>query len=105
MDEEFEINYDDKDKINTLFMNHVKAVIKKTGAVGGYDDNTLRPKAYMTRAEMLKKIFDSLISTYIYKAGTYKIPEDYSGIVVINSKDVTVKKILKLQIHFSSHKL
>ena len=60
------------------------------GVVSGFIDNTVRPKNKISRAEMLM-VLDQIVGTYISKPGTYTIPNNNKGVVIINSKDVIIK--------------
>ena len=82
--------YTDKGQVDSWAISAVSGMVK-IGYLKGYENNTLRPRGYITRAE-LAQIFHNIIRTYISEPGTYdKVAEN--GSVLIRSKDVTLENV------------
>lgn len=82
--------YTDKGQVDSWAISAVSGMVK-IGYLKGYKNNTLRPRGYITRAE-LAQIFHNIIRTYISEPGTYdKVAEN--GSVLIRSKDVTLENV------------
>lgn len=82
--------YTDKGQVDSWAIAAVSGMVK-IGYLKGYENNTLRPRGYITRAE-LAQIFHNIIRTYISEPGTYdKVSE--TGSVLIRSKDVTLENV------------
>ncbi|MBQ9267858.1 MAG: S-layer homology domain-containing protein [Clostridia bacterium] len=58
------------------------------GYVNGYEDGTVRPTRYITRAEVAK-LLDEAIAMIITDAGEYDL-KGYTGIVVVKAKNVSL---------------
>ena len=62
------------------------------GFVGGYEDGTVRPQAYISRAEFVK-LLDNMIKLYITAPGAYG-PEYVSGLVMVKTGGVTINGVV-----------
>jgi len=67
------------------------AAFAQNGYVNGYEDGTVRPTGFITRAEAAK-ILDKAIGMIINKAGKYDLSE-VEGTVIIKAKDVEITKV------------
>ena len=62
--------------------------LTEAGYVNGYEDGTIRPEGYVTRAEVAK-LLDGMIGMIISDAGEYDL-KDVEGIVVVKAKGVSL---------------
>lgn len=77
--------FSDSALVDTWAKEHVSGLLKN-GYLHGYEDNTLRPKNSITRAEV-SQVFFNLFGTYISEGGSYSgINEEKS--LIIRAKDV-----------------
>ena len=83
--------YADYQNISDYATGYVGAMTA-AGYVGGYEDGTIRPKDYISRAEFVK-IIDNMIKLYITEPGSYG-PEYVGGIVMIKTGGVTLNGIV-----------
>lgn len=83
--------YADYQNISDFATGYV-GVMTSSGYIGGYEDGTIRPKDYISRAEFVK-IIDNMIKLYITEAGTYG-PEYVGGLVIIKTGGVTLSGIV-----------
>lgn len=83
--------YSDYQSVSDYATGYVGAMTA-AGYVGGYEDGTIRPGAYISRAEFVK-ILDNMIKLYITAPGTYG-PEYAGGIVMIKSGEVVLNGIV-----------
>ena len=83
--------YTDYQNISDYATGYVGAMTA-AGYVGGYEDGTIRPKDYISRAEFVK-IIDNMIKLYITEPGSYG-PEYVGGIVMIKTGGVTLNGIV-----------
>ena len=83
--------YADYHNISDYATGYVGAMTA-AGYVGGYEDGTIRPKDYISRAEFVK-IIDNMIKLYITEPGSYG-PEYVGGIVMIKTGGVTLNGIV-----------
>ncbi|MEE0734423.1 pectinesterase family protein [Monoglobus pectinilyticus] len=83
--------YADYQNISDFATGYV-GVMTSSGYIGGYEDGTIRPKDYISRAEFVK-IIDNMIKLYITEAGTYG-PEYVGGLIIIKTGGVTLSGIV-----------
>ncbi|ERM93096.1 hypothetical protein O163_02090 [Caldanaerobacter subterraneus subsp. yonseiensis KB-1] len=90
VEEDYLANYKDKNEISNWSKDAINSLVAK-GLLAGYQDNTLGPKRFITRAEtvvILSRALDFNTTAVVYdKPGTYG-PE--SGIMTV-TKNVEVK--------------
>lgn len=80
--------YKDKDELSEWAKEAVSIFLKE-GYINGYEDNTLKPKGNITRAEVVK-IITNIINIY---ASFGEFTGEVHGNVLVNGKDVTLKNI------------
>jgi uncharacterized protein YjdB len=78
--------FSDKDNISDWAVDGVASLVA-TGYIAG-SNGRINPKQNITRAEFAQ-VMDNLLKNYINKEGTYT--EDYSGNLMINVPNVTLK--------------
>ncbi len=77
-------------------------VVQQEGLMTGYPDNTFRPKASMTRAELsvlFMNYFDTYMSDYTLYKSTYGFVEDYdasTGVMMVRDR---YKGMMRYQVH------
>ena len=81
-------SFDDYKDVASWAEDSVAALIENK-YVNGYPDNTIKPKQYITRAEVAKLI-DEIVAMIITDAGEYDLA-DYDGIVIVKAKNVVLK--------------
>lgn len=82
--------YLDKNEVSSYSANHIAKFIEQ-GYIKGYQDNTLRPKKILTRAEAIKLIAN-LSESIINTKGTYE-NQNINGNMVISEGQVSLKNI------------
>ena len=90
--------YADYQNISDYATGYVGAMTA-AGYIGGYEDGTIRPKDYISRAEFVK-IIDNMIKLYITEPGSYG-PQYAGGIVMIKTGGVTLNGIVAQSIVIS----
>ena len=79
-------NFLDVNEINPKYYNEVLGIVEE-GIFNGYEDNTLKPKGKITRAEFISAI-DNAIKE-VFSDGSYR-NRKISGNIVINGEDVKI---------------
>lgn len=83
--------YADYQNISDYATGYVGAMTAES-YVGGYEDGTIRPKDYISRAEFVK-ILDNMIKLYITEPGSYG-SQYVGGLVMIKTGGVTLSGII-----------
>ncbi len=83
--------YSDYQAVSDFATGYVGAMTA-AGYVSGYEDGTIRPQDYISRAEFVK-ILDNVIKLYITAPGTYG-PSYIGGIAMIKSSGVVLNGVV-----------
>ena len=83
--------YADYESVSDYATGYVGAMTA-AGYVSGYEDGTIRPQAFISRAEFVK-ILDNMIKLYITEPGTYG-PGYYGGIAMVKAGGVTLSGVV-----------
>lgn len=86
-----ELKFEDSDEISEWAEAAVKSLAER-GFINGFEDNTFRPRASMSRAEFVTLV-NNAIKGFYTESGTYTSDEKISGIVIVNTGDVILENM------------